>query len=81
MIAQEKYVPAGDMHLTFLVTPVQEDLLGQGLQQQGKSNARSMQWKTFYDLYRKMLSDSKSRKHLEVARTCGISDKFLARSF
>jgi len=70
--AQSMYVPEGDLHLTFLVTPVQEDVLGQGLQQ--KTNPPSLQWKTFQNMYRGM-----RQKSLQVARTCGITDQFFQR--
>jgi hypothetical protein len=71
--AQIKYVPTGDLHLTFLITPVQEDVLAQGMIQKG--SPPSLQWKTFHSMYLQL-----KRGAVEVAYTCGITDNFFNRS-
>ena len=69
--AQAQYIMAMDLQLTFLVTPVTEDVLSD------VSKGQSGQWAKFLDIYSQLVD--RDRLLRRIAQCCGITDDFYNR--
>ena len=70
--AQSKYIMALDLQLTFLVTPVTEDVLSD------VSKGQSGQWAKFLEIYSQLVDRDKLLRR--IAECCGITSDFYSRS-
>lgn len=71
MTAQETYVIKYDLHLTYLVTPVAEDILG------SSAKTQAGQWCMFLQMYNQRIDANASLRR--IAQFCGITPEFTRR--
>ena len=70
--AQSRYIMALDLQLTYLVTPVSEDILSE------VSKGQSSQWAKFLEIYSQLVDRDKLLRR--IAECCGITSDFYNRS-
>lgn len=68
--AHQCFIMETDLHLTFLITPVGEDVLSL------VHSSPATQWRKFLEVYRVVDRNSTMRR---IAACCGISESFFSR--